>query len=531
MTTLTATGALVRFVLRRDRVRLAVWVLGISVVVVISAGSLPGVYPDQAAIDSYVRLFGDNPALVTFAGPGYGFDDPSIGVILVNETQLWAMLGTALMSIFLVNRHTRAEEESERAELLRSGVVGRHAPAAAATAVVAGANLAVGLLCLLGFIANDYPFAGSVALAGSIAAGGLVFVGVAVVAAQLFGTGRATLGWSSGALVVAFVVRALGDIGGNVLTWLSPLGWAQAVRAFADERWWTLALCAVVSVGLVGLSFALATRRDLGAGMIAARPGPAGATGWVRSPLGLAFRLQRSALAGWALALVVTGVVYGSIGNDVDALVEDNPQLEDVFAALGEGGITDSYLAYASRTLALMAGGFAVSAVLALRSEEQAGRADSVLAGPVDRRRWAAGNLVVSAAGSVLAVVLAGLGAGLAYAVVTGDGSQVLRLAGSALADTPGTLVLAGFALAVVGLVPRFAAAAWGLLAVVAVVEFFGELLRLPGWALDLSPFAHLPAVPAEDLSVLPLVVLTALAAALAAAGLLGIRHRDIATH
>ena len=87
-----------------------------------------------------MRLFGDNPALIVFAGPGYGFDDPNIGVILVNETQLWGMVIVALMSIFMVNRHTRAEEESERLDLVRANVVGRHAPTAASTIVIAGSE-------------------------------------------------------------------------------------------------------------------------------------------------------------------------------------------------------------------------------------------------------------------------------------------------------------------------------------------------------------------------------------------------------
>jgi ABC-2 type transport system permease protein len=146
VTTLTGLWPLVRFTLRRDRVRLAVWILGIAVTTVISAASLLDVYPDQAAIDSYVRLFGDNPALVAFAGPGYGFDDPNIGVVLVNETQLYGMVATALMSIFLLNRSTRAEEDSERAELVLANVVGRHAPTAAATAVVALANVVIAVL-------------------------------------------------------------------------------------------------------------------------------------------------------------------------------------------------------------------------------------------------------------------------------------------------------------------------------------------------------------------------------------------------
>jgi hypothetical protein len=129
MTTLTGVGRLIRFILRRDRVRLTVWIVAISGMTLASAGSLPSIYPDQAAVESYVALFGNNPALIAFAGPGYRFENPDLGLVLINETQLNGIIALALMSIFLVNRHTRAEEESERAELVRSNVVGRHAPA------------------------------------------------------------------------------------------------------------------------------------------------------------------------------------------------------------------------------------------------------------------------------------------------------------------------------------------------------------------------------------------------------------------
>src|SRR5688572_15935333 len=139
MTTLTGVGRLIRSILRRDRVRLLVWTVAITGMTLGSAAGLPAIYKDQAAIDNYVDLFGDNPALIAFAGPGYGFDAPNLGLVLVNETQLFAMIALALMSIFLVNRHTRAEEESERADLIRGSVVGRHAPAAAAGVVIGGA--------------------------------------------------------------------------------------------------------------------------------------------------------------------------------------------------------------------------------------------------------------------------------------------------------------------------------------------------------------------------------------------------------
>ena len=531
MSTLTGLAPLVRFTLRRDRVRLAVWMLGIVLLVLVSAVSVLDVYPDQAAVESYVRLFGDNPALVAFAGPGYGFDDPNIGVVLVNETQLFGAIAMALMSIFLVNRQTRAEEETGRAELLRAGVVGRHAPTAASAVVIAGANLAIAVLCAAGLVALDFPVAGSLALAGSLLAVGLVFAGVTAVGAQLFSTGRATLGMSSMVLAVAFTVRAAGDIAHNDLSWLSPIGWAQAVRAYAGERWWTLALCAAVALGLVAGSFWLSTRRDLGAGLVPPRPGPATAAPWLTRPIGLAFRLQRGSLIGWTIGLFLIGAVYGSIANDVDELVEENPDFADVFVDLEGASLTDSFFATSMTMLALIAAGFAISSVLTSRTEENAGRAEPVLAAPVSRERWAGSHLLIAIAGTVLIVAAAGLGVGAAYAVVLGDAAQIPRLVGVALVSVPAVLVLIGAAAALFGLAPWAALLAWGLLAVVAVIGFFGELLQLPTWVERLSPFEHLPAVPAEDLSAGPLVALTLIAAALAAGGLWGLRRRDAVAH
>jgi ABC-2 type transport system permease protein len=531
VTTLTGLWPLVRFTLRRDRVRLAVWILGIAVTTVISAASLLDVYPDQAAIDSYVRLFGDNPALVAFAGPGYGFDDPNIGVVLVNETQLYGMVATALMSIFLLNRSTRAEEDSERAELVLANVVGRHAPTAAATAVVALANVVIAVLCLLGFVALDYPVPGSVALAGSQLVVGIMFAGVTAVMAQLFSSGRSVLGMSSVVLAVAFVVRAIGDNHDRELWPMSPMGWAQGVRAYAGERWWTLALCAALAVALVTASFWLSTRRDLGTGLLPQKPGPPAAAGWVTRPLGLAFRLQRGSLIGWTIGLFLIGGVYGSIADDIDEMIEDNPQFAEVFLRLGGASLTDTFFATSMTMLALIASGFAISSALTLRSEEGAGRADSVLAGPVSRDRWALSHLVIAVAGTVLTVGAAGLGVGVGYAAVIGDLSQIPRLTGVALVTVPGVLVLVGATTALFGLAPRAALASWGVLAVMAVIGFFAALLQLPDWTLLVSPFEHLPAVPAEDLRLAPILLLTVLAAALVAGGLWGLRHRDAGAH
>lgn len=527
MSPLHRTGALVRLVLRRDRIRLLVWVGGILVVLLASAASMPDLYPDDAAIAAYVEI-SRNPAVVVFTGPGYGFDDPSIGTVLVNELELFGGIALALMSMFLIVRHTRAEEDSERVELLRSSAVGRHAPTAAAVVVVGCADLVIGIGAALGFVAMGYGAAGAITLAGSLTAVGLVFVGVATVAAEVAGNARSALAIAGVALGAAFVLRAVGDVGDSGWRWLSPIGWAQASRAFAGERWWPLALAAIVAAGLVVAAFWLATRRDLGAGIVPARPGPATAAGWITSPLGFAVKLQWAAVVAWTAGMLVLAVVFAAIADDVETIVEVSSAMEEVLLGAGGADVVDAYLATAITMLGSIAAGFAVASASRLRAEEAAGRAEPLLATPTSRWRWAGSHALVALAGSALVLAAAGAGLGATRAVATGDAGELPRLVAATLASAPAVWLLAAVAIALFGLAPRAAFGAWLALAVVWTVVFFGELLDLPRWARGVSPFEHLPLVPVEDPTVLPLAVLSAVAAALAALGLWAFARRDL---
>jgi polyether ionophore transport system permease protein len=220
-------------------------------------------------------------------------------------------------------------------------------------------------------------------------------------------------------------------------------------------------------------------------------------------------------------------VAYGSVGQDVADLVGDNSSLEDIIAQAG-GNLTDSFFATAMLTAAIIGGGFAISSALRLRSEETSGRAEVVLATAVSRTRWAASHLAVALGGSALLLVLTGLGMGLTYGISVNDLGQVGRLVGAALAFVPALWVLVGLAFALVGLVPRAAGVAWAVLVGCYVIGLLGELLGLPGWVMDLSPFQHVPRMPAAGFEILPTAVLIAAAAGLLTAGLAGLRRRDV---
>jgi len=54
-------------------------------------------------------------------------------------------------------------------------------------------------------------------------------------------------------------------------------------------------------------------------------------------------------------------------------------------------------------------------------------------------------------------------------------------------------------------------------------------LLSMPTWAMDLSPFSHVPQLPLENMRVFPLLVLTIVALILTISGLMHYRRRDVA--
>jgi len=523
-TTLTGTWSLVRFILRRDRVRLPVWIIGITLLVLSTAASIESLYPTQADLDKAAQTANENAALIALNAPAYGLD--TLGGQAVFNVGSFGYAVMALMGMFLVGRHTRADEENGRTELLRATVLGRNAPVTAVLLVAAGAFAVLGGLITLSMLSQGLPTAGSVLYGAAMGMFGLLFACITAVTVQLTEHNRAALGLAGLLLGGSYVVRAIGDVGNGSLSWLSPMGWAQAARPYAGERWWTLLLLAAAAVLCVGGAFALQGVRDLGGGLVPPRPGPPVASAALVRPDGLALRLQRASLVAWTVGLGLTGVSYGSVGQDVRDLIGDNNAFEDIIAQ-GGGNLTDAFFTTSLLMLALIAGGFAISSTLRLRSEETSGRAEPLLATGLGRTRWVTSYVGVALGGSAALMAAAGLGMGLTYGIAVSDLGQVGRLVGAAVGFVPALWLLVGVTLVLFGLAPRATTAAWGVLVACFVTGLFGELLDLPSWVVDLSPFQHVPKMPSDGFALTPILALTGVAAALIVVGVVGFRRRD----
>jgi ABC-2 type transport system permease protein len=526
----TGTATLVRFALRRDRFRIPAWLVGITAVQVGGAAMYPGLYP--TAVDRRIQatIVVENPAMRAMTGPVHGLDQPTYGALLSNEFLGLVAVVVALMSVLLLVRHTRAEEEAGRAELVLASGVGRYAPLAAALVTAAGASLVLGLLVALGLGGlgiESMGWSGSFVFGGALAAVGLVFAAVAAVAAQVTAYARAAAGVAGAVIGVAYAVRAIGDMADNGLSWLSPIGWAQATAPYVRDDVWPLALALAAALGLSGLAFRLAARRDHGAGLVASRPGTVAGSRWLVSPLGFAWRLQRTALLWWSVAMLLVGIAYGSA---VDILEEyaDNEIVQELVAAAGGTTLTESWLSVILTVTAIVATVAAVIAALRPRREELSGRAEPVLATALARTTWVATHAAIAMAGGVVLLAVTGAALGGTGALVTGDTDLFGQVLGASVAYAPALWLTTALAVAVFGLAPRASGVVWALLVYAVLVVYLGGLLRLPQWMLNLSPYTHVPGMPAAEFTIWPLAALTAMAAVLVAVGLYGFRRRDL---
>lgn len=526
MSSLAGTGTLVRLALRRDRIRMPLWLLGLAALVVSTAWSIVELYDAPESLREFAVVAQANPAFTALNGAVQ--DLTTLGGRVVYEVYVYALIAAGLMSFLLVVRHTRGEEEAGRTELLRAGMVGTYAQPAAALTVVALLNVAVGAVTAIGLIAFELPTAGSLVFGAGMVAVGLVFAALGALTSQVAENGRTAGGLAGTALGAAYALRAAGDVGNETLTWLSPIGWAQPAHPYGDNVWWPLLLATGVAGVLVAMTFWLVDRRDVGAGLMPVRGGPAEASPTLSSPLGLAVRLQRWIAVAWAGGMAFLGAIYGSIGQDVEELLESTPELADAFLAQGGGTPTESYFAVVGTMIGVIAAGYVVQALSRLRTEEDDGRAELLLGAPVSRWAWAGSHVLVVAVGSVVVMVAAGLGTGAVHAVRSGDAAWVPELVVAMLVQVPAVWVIAGIALLLFGFVPRLSLLAWFVVAGAFVVGFFADIFRLPDWAVDVSPFSHVPQVPAADPTVTGVAALIGLAVLLGLAGLVGLRRRDI---
>ncbi|OZB88681.1 MAG: ABC transporter permease [Microbacterium sp. 14-71-5] len=530
--TLAGLGAMVRFVVHRNRVRLAVWLVVLVGLFAYVGAYYKSLFTTQQALDDFAKV-SDTPGIRALTGLAAAPN--TLGGAVWTKVWMTSALALAFGVVFLVTRNGRADEEVGRTELLRSRELGLHAYSAASWLVCAVLSVLVGALITVVSAASGLdPYGtgitGSLIVGASVTGVGLVGLGVGAVAGQVASTSRGANALGSAVLGVLYVLRMVGDLGDGRLTWASPVGWGQEMQPWGADRWWPFGLLVVLAVVLAVVLLALATvleaHRDHGAGLMPQRPGPAGAPVRYATPLGLGLRLQRGPVVGWSVTVVLSGLLFGSVVHAMDNLLND---AGGPLPAILRGRGIDALMAVLAGMIALVVAVFAVQSATTLRADEASGLVETQLAGALSRTRWALQRLLIPAVGAAVLLAAGGALLGASYGATVHDGSWTGRMAAASLVYWPAVMVLVGVAVTLFGWLPRLAVAlTWGLLAALWFVMLIGDALHLPAWVLDVLPFSATPYLPLDPMRWTPVVVMTAVAALLVWAGVDRFARRDV---
>jgi ABC-2 type transport system permease protein len=517
---LTGTASLLRLALRRDRLRLTVWLALLTVMMAYTPGALDMAYPGEQQRLARIDLM-QTPAGIIMGGPMFGANETALGAMLANELMLTMIVATSILAILTVIRHTRRDEESGAAELVLSSAVGRHARTGAALILVGAVNAVLTVTMTAALAGNGLGVIDSAALSIGITAVATVFGALATVTAQLWRQARTATGAAMGVLALAVLVRGVGDVidnSGSALSWFSPIAWAQQMRSFVDLRWAPLLMLIGLAATLVVGAAVLESRRQYDDGIISAR-GERPDAHPISNVFVLHLTLQRGQLTGWGVGLFVAGLAFGSMTKSLLDAAQENELLARVLAVSGTDGVYTTM----SQFLAAATGAYVVSAVLRTFSDEQSGLSESILAAAVSRWQWLLTSVAAALTGAAALLFCAGLGNGLGAGLTVGDPVTVWRLTLAALAFLPAMAVLAAVAALAVAL--RRPWIGWLAVAFVVVSLYLGALLRLPQWLLDASPVGQTTAPTDFPVAAMATMLAVAVGGTLVAGGIY--RRRD----
>jgi len=447
--------------------------------------------------------------------------------VMAQECLVWFFVATAVMNIFLVNRHTRTDEELGRLEMFRALPVGRLTGALAVIKFAFLVNLLVAVLSTLGIMAINIggtTFAGAAAYGCAIGVVGFVFAGLTLLAAQIFSTSHGVSGFGFVFLGLFYVMRALGDVSNNALSTISSFGLGLKVQAFYSNDVMPLIILLIEGVVLTVVSLAICAVRDHGAGVIPARKGRAHASAFLRSSMGLVWRTSRGTFLAWVIVMVLLGISYGSVCSNIGDFVKGNSMIQQILAASGSNILLDSYVAMIFTIMSMVSSIPIILTVLRIHTEERRGRLEQVFAKAVSRTRLYACYIILALVESVVLQLLFALG----LAASSGGDIAVGPVLLIGLAYLPAIWAITGLAVLLVGVIPKLSPLVWVIFAYTFIVMYFGKIMDVPQWATRITPFGNIPQMPVESFAPLPAIVLTLVAIALGTAGILRFRQRDI---
>lgn len=526
------TSLILFLLLKQLRWKIFIWLSSIVGINIAVAAFYPTVYSDEASRMAAAMTM-ENPAMVAMLGPGYETNDyiSSSGPFFVNEMLIFTAIAVAIMNILIVSQSTRGDEDEGRVEMIQALAVGRVAYTNSVMLIVVGTNILLALLAGIGIGVlqiEGMDIAGSLLYGAILAATGLIFGGLAAVVSQLVDSSRQGTMISLMILLFAYIVRAIGDVNSELLSLLSPLGWTVRTNVYVSNDWRPVIVLFLAALAFGFIAFYLHAKRDLGAGIFQARKGKARANTFLLSMMGFNIWLQKTSIIAWVVAIFILSLSLGYVLGDMETYWKEIEIIEQFIATdLGDEA-TEQFIALIIAIMSLISVIPVVLTVLRLKGEEMRHFTENIYSRAVSRTQMLANYLLLAIIVSLFMQLSLTFGLWLGSTAVLEEPLSMMTTLKAIVVYLPAIWLIAGLAIALLGIAPKFTSAIWLYFSYCFFVIYLGNLLDMPNWLRGFSVFEHVTQIPIEEVNYLSLTFTFILFIFFSIIGFIGYTKRDL---
>ena len=532
------TGVLFKTLIKRDWFKLVFWILGMLAFAASGAGKMV-VASNPATASTLYTMFVKNPAMVGLFGPT-PINNPtnySLGPIFGQTMTLITGLTFAIISIIYVVNRSRKEEDDGITELFRSYSIGKLANTTALVMELLLLNLIMAVLLALSIevqnVAGLNHLESNFLFAFTTSAQGFLWGMFALLFGQIFSEASTTKGMTFGLLGLLYIVRMLTDVTNLSIGWFNPLSWSYLAFPYVKghENWLAVFLTFLLAFLILGISYILELKRDVGVGYFPERKARLhGKKGHFGFP-GLVLNLEKKMIIGWLLASFVLGLVYGSMFGQMDQFISSNKTVKELFVGneTAASAIRGNFMVTLFSILSILIAAFGVILLTKMVGEERKNRLEALYALPLSRLKVYSTYLLIAILSVILAQFLALFGIFIEQ-LGNKNALSFLEIMKSGMIWLVAVIFVLAILSLLLGLVPRLAELIWVYLAFLLFMTYLGKLLSLPKWLENLSIYNYIPKLPVEKMNLPTVLFILILSVFLVLLGFGAYRRRDLIT-
>lgn len=524
---LAGTRLLLSFYLRRERLSLILWILGIAGSTLAVAISFEELYATEAEVEALKHII-SNPAITAMVGPAFGIDNYTVEAMMGHQMLLLTLIALALMNIVISAKHTRGDEETGRLEQVQALPVGRLASPFSLFLLLLLANGLITFVTAFGLIGLNLDAGGSFVYSSVLGLGGFFFGNLTLLVAQIFRSRRVVLGVSFGILLGSYVQRAIGDMLAEALSYSSPLGLLLYTEAYVNNYLWPMGVILILSIALFSLALLLKGNRDLGSSLIEDRAGKTRGGKMLETPFSFIFRLQFGLILGWLFGIYFLAASYASMLGELEYFLDNLSFIDKMLPGAGEGALLEEFLLMLMSVMSLLALIPGMLILLRLLKEEEENRLEPILTTGVSRKRILGSYISLAIITSILMILVTVLGFYSVSLLVSEETISFFSLLKLALGYLPAIFVMLGLTALITGGFPKLRLLLWLYVSYSFVLIYLGDLLEFPKVLHYLTPFGYVIDFPLEGRGLIEALVLLAISISLFVLGTYLYRRRDL---